>query len=204
MWVVTGIAGFILLIILVLSVPFDLKLQLEVYGKTSFSLKASWFFGLFSRDLKARKEKAPRKGREEDRKKRRFEVGKAIKTVRTTSAYLRVKGLPSHLIRFMKRVFRRIKIRRLEAEFRAGLDDPSETFYIFALTQSFNQVFNRSLPYPVYLYPSFIGPVFEGYLKAEIRLYPVLLVPPLFQLIFSLTALRVLKILVVSRWKKRV
>jgi hypothetical protein len=200
LWAGIGIASFIVFVLLLLSVPFDLAMQLEVYGKPDLHLRWAWFFGLVRKEIKARRRRLPEKKRE---KKRKFNVKRMVQGIRTGMDYLRIEGLIHHLIQFMKRVFRRIQIRKLEAEFYAGLDDPYETFYIFALTQPFNLIIDRFAPYAISIQPSWVGLTFEGQMRAEIRVYPIRLVTPLLQFLFSRAAFRVIITAVKSRWKRK-
>jgi len=201
-WIIllSVIGGLIILGILLFSIPFDLSWKLEVYGKPKASLRWSWLFGLLDKEIRTGK-RAPKKPKKK-KARGKLNVRKAIAGIRQGSDYLRIKGLVSQFIRFMKRALRRIQIRRLEAELRVGLDDPADTFYLFAITEPVNRIINYSLPYPVSIQPSFIEPIFEGYFYGTIRIYPVRFLLPLAQLIFSVPVFRLIKKVVASRWRR--
>ena len=177
MWwiiVLAIIAGLVVLGILLLSIPFDLKFQLEVYGKPEFHLRVGWLFGLLAREIKPRPRVPSKKPA-----RRKLGLGRVLAGLRQASGFWRIKGLMRQFWRFIRDIFRCFKIRKLEADFLVGLDDPSETFYLFALTEPFNRLWNHYQPYPVTIRPSFIEAAFEGYLQGVVRVYPITLIPPM-------------------------
>ena len=205
MWwiiVVAIIGGLIVLGILLLSIPFDLVFRMEFYEKRKFELRWAWFFGRLSRDIKPGKRKLEKRKTEKPRARRKFGLIRTLQRIRTASGYLQIKGLIAQSIRFMKRVFRHIRIKELEAELNVGLDDPSENFYLFAITEPFNRLVNNIQPYPVSIHTSFVGPVFEGYAHGSVRVYPIRLVLPVAQFIFSPPVFRLIRKLVAARWKR--
>lgn len=183
--------------ILILSIPFDLSFRFEFYGKPKFDLRWAWFFGLLSREVKPGKRK-PKK----PRARRKFELSQTIERIRAASEFLQIKGLITQFIRLIKRTFRRFKIRELEVEFHVGLDDPSETFYLFAITEPLNRLLNHLQPYPISIRPSFVEPIFEGYAHGSVRIYPIRLAPPLVQFIFSPPVFKLIRKMVAARWKR--
>jgi hypothetical protein len=195
--VVAIIGGLIVLGILLLSIPFDLSFRFESYDERKFELRWAWFFGLLSRDIKPGKRNPVK-----PQARRKFELGRILQRIRTTSEYSRIKGLITQVLRLIKRVFRTFKIRELEAEFRVGLDDPSENFYLFAITEPFNLLVNNLQPYPVSVHTSFVGPVFEGFAHGSMRIYPIRLVLPMAQFIFSAPVFRLVRKMVAARWKR--
>lgn len=201
MWVGIGIAGFIVLVLLLLSVPFDLAMRLEFYGKPDLHLKWAWLFGLVSKGIEASKRHVSKKKPE---KKHKFDITRTLSRVRIAADYMRIEGLIQQLALFMKRVFLRIHVQKLEGEFYAGLEDPAETSYIFfTLIQPINLLLSESLPCSMAILPSWVGPTFEGRIRAELRVYPIRLAGPLLQLLFSRTAFRTIKTTVLLRWKRK-
>ncbi len=200
-WIIllSVIGGLIVLGILLLSIPLDVSWRLEVYGRPKSIFKWTWLLGLLSKEIKAGK-RAPEKKKEKPHGK--FEISKAVKRIRQASEFLRIKDLISHVIKFSGRILRRIRIRGIEAELRVGLDDPADTFYIFALTEPVNRILNYSSPYPISIQPSFLEPVFEGYCSGSVRIYPIQMVLPALQFVFSVPVFRVIKKVVADRWRR--
>lgn len=201
MWLiaVVVIGGLIALGILLLSIPFDISFRLEVGSETHFNLKWAWLFGLVSRDFK--RVKSVRQKKRAFR--RRFDIAATLRSVRTGRELFRINGLMRQLGRLMKRLFRVIRIRNLEADFLVGLDDPAETFYLFSFTEPLNRLLSYVQSFPVSIHPSFIEPVFEGYARGNLRLYPIRTVPPLIQFVFSPPGFRLIKNAAVMRWKRK-
>jgi hypothetical protein len=200
MWwiiVLAVIGGLLLLGIILLLIPLDLSWQLEVYGKPRSRLRWAWLFGGISREIKPG-QRAPQK----EKTQRKIGISQVIKGIRIFLDFLRIKGLINQLQKFMKGAFHSIKIRDLEAWLHVGLDDPAETFYLFAATEPINRIFDYTLPYPVHIQPAFEEAVFEGYFNGAIRVYPIRLIPPLAQLVFSAAAFRVVRKVVVYRWRR--
>jgi hypothetical protein len=194
--VVSVIGGLIVLGTLALSVPLELAWRFEIYGKARFHLRWSWLFGLVGREFKSRQPAKKSKTRS------KFNLSKTIQNLRTGGEFLRVDGLLKQLIRFFKRSFRCFKIKHLEAEFNIGLDDPTETFYLFTLTEPVNRILEITQPYNIRIQPSFAEPVFEGFFRGKLRVFPVQLVPPALQLIFSAPTFRVIRKAILLRWRK--
>ncbi len=195
--VVSIIGGLILLGILVLSIPLDLAWRLEIYGKARFYLRWRWLFGLIDQEFKTRRQPAKKK-----KSHGKFNFKKTIQRLRKAGEFMQIKGLLKQLGRFFKRSFRCLKIKHLKAEFNVGLDDPAETFYLFALTEPINRILEFTQPYPVRVEPSFVEPIFEGFFEGDLRLYPIQLVPPALQMIFSLPTFRVIRKVISLRWRK--
>jgi hypothetical protein len=189
------------LVILLLSVPFDVAVELDVHGKPKFTLNLAWFFGLINKKVESKKKVAKPKKPEKLRPKVRR--NKTLGTIRFIIDIIRTKGLIGQTAKLVKRTYRRVKIKSLEAEWNVGLDDPYETFQLFTLTEPINQILYYSQPYPINIRPNFIEPVLEGYAKADVRLYPIQFVPPFLMFIFSIPTFRVIRKIVRSRWRRK-
>jgi len=204
LWIVVAavIGGLILLVVLITAIPLDLAWRLEIYGKPRLSLRWSWLFGLLSREIKARK-RAPGKPRPRTPAKRRFHPKKIAEGIRTALDYLGIKGLMRQIIRLTGSILHSLNIREMQAEFIVGLENPADTFYIFALAEPVNRLLDNFQPYPVNIIPSFIGPVFEGYSTGKVRVYPIRLAPPVVRFIFSLPVLKVFARVISTRWRRK-
>jgi hypothetical protein len=200
LWIIAVIiiGSLVVLGILLLSIPIDLAADFDSLGKPRFTMNWAWFFGLITRDIKFKKRDPKRK-----KPPRKTGLLKIIGRIRSGSNIILTRGFVVQVLRLVKRIFRRIKIRYLEAEWHIGLDYPDETFYLFVLTEPINRLLNYSLPYPVSIQPSFSGPCFEGHLRVKVRFYPVLLVPLLMQFVFSVPTFRVVRQVVVARWRRK-
>lgn len=211
MWVivVAVIGGLIVLGILILSIPFGLVWQVEISEVTRYTLKWYWFFGLLGREIKPGK-RAPRKKppakAPQKKKPRRFSVTnikKMIQMARMGPDYLRIRGLVRQIMLLAKRIWRCLKIEKLEAELIIGLDDPVDTFHLFTVTEPVNRLLDHFQPYPIRIWPSFYETTLEGYTAGRVKIYPVQLIPPILGFVFSMPALRLIRKLISDRWKIR-
>ena len=198
MWVIATLAGLAGIIILVLCVPFDAALSVDTSDKPKFRLRLAWFFGLISKEVSREKKKPEEKKKvseEKRKKKRRAEFG-------TILSILRTKGLLKQFVNLLKGILRQLKIRELAVNLRLGLENPADTGFLFAVIGSTTPFLNLPSRYQLKLQPSLSDEaVFEGYFRSVIRLLPIKLAVPLLRFVFSPATLRVVKTLVLSKWK---
>lgn len=203
MWVVAILAGLAGLVILVLCVPLDMAFRVDVYGKPKLRLRLVWLFGLVSKELSREKKKAEEKKvlkkkvlKEKPKKKRRARFGVIFEI-------LKVRGLLGQFKSLLRGVIRSFRISQLEADFKIGLDNPADTGLLLAVIGPATLFLNRSFPHQIRVQPSFTEAVFEGFSSGNLSLRPIQLVPPLVRFIFSLATIRVLKILALTKWKRK-
>ena len=201
MWVVVTLGSLAVFIILVLCVPLDMVFHAGSYEKPKFRMRLAWLFGLVSKELEKGKKK-PKEKREvaEGKPKRRKRGIRA----RTIFKILRTKGLLRRLGGLIRDTLSRLKIRDLGANVRVGLDDPADTGLLFAVIGPATSFLSSSFRHRIRVEPSFEDePVFAGYLYGTAGLRPIQLVPPFIRFVFSLSTIRVLKVLVLTKWKRK-
>jgi hypothetical protein len=164
-------------------------------------MRLVWFFSLVSKEITKGKKKPEEKrkvaeGKPKPRKKK-------IKA-RTIFKILRIRGLLRQLKRLLQDILRCLKIRDLRVNFRVGLDDPADTGLLFALIGPATFFLGSSRVHEINVQPSFKDEfILEGYLHGAVRLVPIQLVIPFLRFVFSLATLRVVKILVLTKWKRK-
>jgi len=201
LWVVATLASLAVVIIFVLCIPLNAVLHIDVYGRPKFQMRLVWFFGLVSKEITKAKKKPEEKERVAEGKRK---PGKRKIKARTIFKILRTKGLLEQLKRLLRDVLRHLKIRDLRVDFRVGLDDPADTALLFALIGPATSFLGSSRVHEIRVQPSFEDEaVFEGYLSGALRLVPIQLGIPFLRFVFSLATLRVVKILVVTKWKRK-
>lgn len=185
------IAGVILFIVLMLSIPVDIKFDLATHGHAKAKIRIGWLFGLVWKDIRARKKK---ESKEKPKKRRK-------RGIKSFLPLLRIKDLPGKILKLIRQTLGCLKIKQLDVAFRVGLDDPSDTGMLC------------SVLWPALIPPSPSGKVrfrwepvfsesaFEASLQGWVRLFPIQLVWLLVSFVLSPTGLRLLKLMVVSRWK---
>ncbi len=198
MWVIIALAGLFALVVLVLSIPLDLAFRLDVHGRPKFSLKLVWLFGLVGKELGRRKKKAKlKKAKPEKAKEKKGGARKALKILRT-------KGLLRQIKVLVTDVLSSLSIRQLRADFRIGLDNPADTGLLFATIGPSLIFLSPSVRRSISIKPSFeVEAVLEGYAQAAVRLRPIRLLVPLLRFVFSLAFLRVIKTVVLAKWKRK-
>jgi len=200
LWVIATLAGLAGLTIFVLCVPVDAALNIDTSGRPKFRLRLVWLFGLVSKEVKREKKKPEEKKappKKKPKKKRRIGF-------RTISRILRIKGLLRQVKDLVRDVIGQLKIRELAVNLKLGLDNPADTGFLFASIGSITPFLSLPSQYQLRVQPSFYDEaVFEGYLHGVLRLWPIKLVRPFVRFVFSLATLRVVKVLVLSKWKRK-
>ena len=200
MWAVATLASLALLGVLVLGIPLAVTLRIDVHGRPKVRTRLVWLFGLVSKEIeKGKKPPAEKRRLVKDKPKSREGRGKG----RAMFQILRTKGLLGQFKRLVKDILSHFKIRDLEVNLRVGLDNPADTGLLFAFIGPATFWLNSTFPHRIRVQPAFDEAVFEGYLYGALRLRPIQLVPPLLRFAFSLTTLRVLKTLVLAKWKRK-
>ncbi|MDH3474383.1 MAG: DUF2953 domain-containing protein [Rhodospirillales bacterium] len=163
LWTVLGLIGFAMG---ALAVPVDVAAQLDVGARTRLTLRIGWLFGLvrLRREMGARKPTAPEKPQE--RKKARSARIPSLTVIR------RGFGL-------LGEILGRVRIRRAELDFSVGTDDPAVTGELAGFAAPIVVLANALPRTRVTLTPDFTGPRFEGAGEGEIRVVPIMLVPPM-------------------------
>ncbi len=185
------IASVILFIILMLSIPVDMTYDLATHEHVRAKIRIGWLFGLVWKDIHARKKKKPK----EKPKKRRK------RGIKSFLPLLRIKGLSGKILKLVRQIFGCLRIKQLDVALRVGSDDPFDTGMLC------------SVLWPALIPPSPSGKVrfrleavfsefaIEASLQGWVRLFPIQLVWLLVSFVLSPTGLRLLKLMVVSRWK---
>lgn len=198
MWVVVALASLAVLIIIVLCIPLDVALRVDVYGKPRFGMRLTWLFGLVAKEVSRGKKKLEEKKRPAKVKgkpgKRRIGAGVIFGILRTRGLLRQLRGLLMGILRLPK-------IKDFTANLRVGLDDPADTGFLFALLGPAIPFLSPSFPYQIKVQPS-LETGFEGYLQGTVRLRPIQMLPPLIKFTFSLATIRVIKRLVLTKWKR--
>ena len=182
------IAGIILLLILMLSIPVELVFDLEIPGEAKSRVRVGWLFGLVWKEIGRGKRKPKRK------KKR---------GLKPLLSLLRTRGLPGKLLKLVRRILSRVRVRQLDADLRLGLDDPADTGMLCAFMWPALVSLSSSGPVKLRIEPSFAEPALEASVHGRARLFPIEMVGPLLCFVLSLAGLRAARLMVVSRWRQR-
>jgi hypothetical protein len=193
LWLIITLVSLVVFFLLILSIPLDLSLRLDVNGRVRFSLKLVWLFGLLAKRI----EKKEKKAKPKQAKEKKGGVRKALRILRT-------KGLLKQIRILVTDVFNSLSISQLRANFRIGLDNPADTGLLFVFIGPAFVFFNPPDRCSINIRPSFEDEaILEGYMQAVVRLLPIRLVIPLLKFVFSLPTSRVIKAVVLAKWKRK-
>jgi hypothetical protein len=182
------IAGIIIVVILILSIPVEMAFDLEVPGEAKSRVRVGWLFGLVWKEI----------GRGKRKPKREKKRG-----LKPFLSLLRTRGLPGKLLKLARQIVSCVKVRQLDADLRVGLDDPADTGMLCAFMWPALVSLSSSGPVKVRIEPSFAEPALEASVHGRIRLFPIEVVGPVLCFVLSLAGLRAARLMVVSRWRQR-
>jgi len=198
------VVGPAVIVSLILALPVDAVLDLDIHDKPVLKAKVRWLFGLVTfqpGDGKAAAEPAKPVQRKET-PKRKTGFAEAWERVSSGLEILKTKGLMREVKKLIIRLIRSFKIKELEGEFTAGLPDPAYTGMFYGLFKAVTVPFAWPLIQNVRLYPAFDHAVFEGALHAVIRVRPISLVWSVLLFMFSLPVMRAVRKMVVTEWRR--
>jgi len=194
LWVIITLTSLAVLVILVLLVPLDIVVQVNMPGRPRFSLKLLWLFGLIGKEVTGGKKVV----------KERRKPGEGKRNFRYIIEMLPTKDLIRQLNSLVKDILRRFKIKNLVADLSVGLGDPADTGLIFALIGPAAALLNSSSPLQIRAQPSFEDDAdFAGYSQGMVRLWPIQMVAPLLRFTFSLPAIGLAKKLILTKFKRK-
>jgi hypothetical protein len=188
----------IVALIVLLSVPLDVKFTWDSRRKPSGQIRLEWLFGVVKKDIHRVKS-----GSKKEESRERPNLGKELDRIRDFIEIIKIKGLVNQTLCLAKDGFRRLKIKHFSGNIRFGLDDPAETGFIFGLINSMK-------PFLIHYTDEFnVQPVFddntvcEGYLQGTFRLHPIRMTVPAIKFIWSPAVIKLDKAIILLKWKKR-
>ena len=158
------VAGIVLLILLVLSIPVDMAFDVGGPGATRSRMRLGWLFGLFGKEFgggrKKPKEPAPKR-----KKKRR--------SAKPFLSLLMTKGVARGLLKLSRRILSGVKVRHLDARLRIGLDDPADTGLLYSALWPVIIPLTYSSSAKVRIELSFEEPALDLTARGRIRVFPI-------------------------------
>ena len=191
MWIFATVLGFFLFFVLLLAVPVDLFFCLEKDEDFKPRLMVRWLFGLIGKDISGKGKKKPKPKKERKRKR----------NIKPLLAVLRTRGFLQRFFKFIRDVFRLLKIRDLKLNCRVGLDDPAETGLLFAAIGPAMVYIKSFSSVDIQVEPDFDQESLRGYCKGDLRVFPIQFVSPVVSFAFSPATMRAIKAAVVARRK---
>ena len=168
---------------LVLCIPLYGTVELQVEEEFGFRVKLRWLFGAFKRQFPRRNGKAAPNTREPSRPERgQFQFAREMLTDDEAR---------SAIGKLLRGVFRTVKMERLEADFRLGLDDPAATAMVCGPAGAASVLLSLNTDYDIWLLPVFEEATCTGYLQAVFRCRPIRLVNTIARFLISQTGRRI-------------
>jgi hypothetical protein len=198
LWFIVALLSLAVVFILLLSVPVDVVLRVDSHGKPKFSMRLVWLFGLVTREISKSKKKPEEKIKSagERQKPGKRKIGAIFEILRTRGLLNKCRGL-------LWDIFSRLKFWELEGNFKVGLDNPADTGLLFAIVGTSTSLLKIPVLRHIRIEPSFEDKVvFYAYLRGAVRLQPVQILLPFIRFTVSLTTFRVLRKLVLLKWKR--
>ncbi len=189
MWILATVLGVFIFIILLLTVPVDLAFNVDRDVATHSRVRVRWMFNLIGKDIK--REKKPEKEK----------PGKKKRRIKPFIAMLRARGFLRRLLRFVRDVFRIARVREFKLDLRIGLSDPAETGMLFGVIAPVLVQSRIFTPLDIQILPDFEQTGLQGYVKGDVRIFPIQLIFIGTLFAFSPATIRAIKSMVLA-WRK--
>jgi hypothetical protein len=204
-WVIAILLAPGCLIGLLLAVPVDVALDLEIRGKPKFQTHIRWLFGLvnFNPGVRTVAVKPGRPAGRKTKTARRTHTSGAGVGLATFLDILYTPGLWKEIKMLLARLFQSFRIRELAGEITAGLPDPAGTGILYGLFTAATVPFGGTRLKQIRFIPSFDGYILEGWARGVITVQPIRPVIAILLFLLSPPGFGVLKTLVKDAWKRR-
>ena len=184
------VAGIVLFILVVLSIPLDMAFDVGGPGAARSRMRVGWLFGLLGKQFGGRRKKP--KERAPKRKKKR-------RSAKPFISLLETKGVSGGLLKLSRRILSGVRVRHLDARLRIGLDDPADTAMLYSALWPVLVPLTYNSSAKVQMELSFERPALELTVRGLIRVFPIQTV--WYMLLFALSpgGLRAMKRMVMRR-----
>jgi hypothetical protein len=105
-------------------------------------------------------------------------------------AMFRVRGFLGRLLLLARRLVRSIHVQYVEVDLEVGTGDPAETGLIFGVIAPSVALATFGFTPNIRIQPNFVENTLEGYARVAVRVYPIMLLPPLVAFVLSPATLR--------------
>ena len=180
------VAGIVIFILLVLSIPVDMAFNVGGPGAARSRMRVGWLFGLSGIEIGRRRKKPKDRAPKRETKRR---------SAMPLLSLLATKGVVGGLLKLFRRILSGVRVKQLDAHLRIGLDDPADTAMLYAalwpvlVPLTYNSLANLRMEL------SFEEPALDLTARGRIRVIPIQMV--WYVLLFALSP----AILRVMKWK---
>ena len=199
MWALIAVISFLILIIIILSLPVDFIFNFNTQKSPQLRIYLKAFYGLFHVNLLKRREKRSPKQQE---KKSIRKSGKEFDP-NVIIQIISIEGLFRQATCLIKDLLHSIKIRTVVLDLKIGLEDPVDNGYLFACVTPVNYLLSRTR-HNINIQTLFENElIFYCNMYASIRLFPILIVGSSLRFLFSRPAFGIIKIFTGGRWRRK-
>lgn len=180
----TAVGALGALLLTLLCMPIDIKLDAEHAGKQVFRLEFGWLFGLLRR--RPRPSGPPRKPKEKNRSEtKRKQKRRGGPRARVVWAFLQNAGLGEVLWRLLRRLYRALHVRVEGLVLEIGLEDPADTGQLWGFVGAASGGLSYASEERIAIVPCFTAPIFAMNGSVRMRLFPGQLLGVLLMTLFS-------------------
>ena len=184
------VAGILLFIPLVLSIPVDMAFAVGGPGAAKSRMRVGWLFGLLVKEF----------GRKKNRPKERAPKWKKNRRSANPFHSLPVtKGVAKGLLKLSRRILGGVRVNRLDARLGIGLDDPAETAMLYATLWPVLVPLTYNSSDRVTMEVSFGEPALHLAARGRIRVFPIQMVWYVLLFALSPVGLRTMQRMVMRR-----
>ena len=184
------VAGIVLFILLVFSIPVDMAFDVGGPGASKARMRVGWLFGLLGKEF-GRSRKKP-KERASKRKKKK-------QSAKPFLSLLVTKGVARGLLKLSRRILSGVRVRHLDARLRIGLDDPADTVMLYSALWPVLVPLTYNSSAKVQMELSFEGAALDFTARGRIRVFPIQMVWYVLLFALSPAGLRAMKRMVMRR-----
>ena len=211
------VAGIVLFILLVLSIPVDMAFDIGGSGAARSRMRVGWLFGLLGKEFggkgKNRIEQVSKDPAErhlahvavapvkldgiEEPKVRASKRKKKNRSAKPFLSLLMTRGVVRGLLKLSRRILSGIRVRHLDARVRIGLDDPAATGILYSALWPVLVPLTNSSSAKVRMELSFEEPALDLIARGRIWVFPIQMVWSVLLFVLSPTGLRAMKLMVI-------
>jgi len=182
-------AGFMLGILTLLAMPFDVGFRLKKDDSFRLRLSIAWAYGLLSKELDQPAKKAKSK-KTEAKQSRRKQAQAGRGKFRATMAFMRSPGMSTSLLRLTQSMWRQLHVRQLYLHLTFGLDNPADTGRLFGTLAPALIMTDRSPRFDLQVDPDFSQPTLQAESRGQLRLIPLTIIAVMITFLLSPTCWR--------------
>ena len=186
------VAGIVLFILIVFSIPVDMAFDVGGPGAARSRMRVGWLFGLLGKEFGRRGKKPKERAPKPKKKKKRL-------SAKPFPSLLVTKGVARGLLKLSRRILSGVRVRHLDARLRIGLDDPADTGMLYAALWPVLVPLTDNSSARVRIELSFEEPALDLTARGRIRVFPIQMVWSVLLFALSPAGLRVMKRMVMRR-----